>query len=364
MKGYKKILAGVLATSMVMGSSVVVLADEGRTKGTGEMEGSVVQEFFSVVLPTVADNDDTFNYVMDPLQLIQETTNKKYDGYEFTTGQRVYFYNGVNAASKKMQYSNTSKKLKVENKSSSSVDLTVTLKVSNVDGITLTGDDTFGGSTPTTEPEMYFALEDGATPANTYAIDSNGIATHTETLTALTATDGTNSPIDAHIIQWNPIRNSYEFVINPDPDAQFTAPSYEFGITADCNLGGDDKWLKILEAGESPELEIIWGIQNPFEATITLSRNLTDNDKTDLTISNLTDEKNYKTITIDNGAGAYEVKGNSVSWEETNWNATNGGTLVAVLDKSSWTDWMSGKLVTITLTLTDGSVKTVTMQAP
>ena len=29
MKGYKKILAGVLATSMVMGSSVVVLADEG-----------------------------------------------------------------------------------------------------------------------------------------------------------------------------------------------------------------------------------------------------------------------------------------------------------------------------------------------
>ena len=121
---------------------------------------------------------------------------------------------------------------------------------------------------------------------------------------------------------------------------------------------------EILEAGESPELEIIWGIQNPFEATITLSRNLTDNDKTDLTISNLTDEKNYKTITIDNGAGAYEVKGNSVSWEETNWNATNGGTLVAVLDKSSWTDWMSGKLVTITLTLTDGSVKTVTMQAP
>ncbi len=39
MNNYKKILAGVLATSMVLSSSMVALADEGRTTGSGKVEG-------------------------------------------------------------------------------------------------------------------------------------------------------------------------------------------------------------------------------------------------------------------------------------------------------------------------------------
>lgn len=42
MKNYKKILAGVLATSMVLGNSAVVFADEGgQAKGSGKVEGQV-----------------------------------------------------------------------------------------------------------------------------------------------------------------------------------------------------------------------------------------------------------------------------------------------------------------------------------
>lgn len=53
MKNYKKILAGVLATSMVLGNSAVVFADEGgQAKGSGKVEGQVKNEVFSVVLPT------------------------------------------------------------------------------------------------------------------------------------------------------------------------------------------------------------------------------------------------------------------------------------------------------------------------
>ncbi len=362
MNNYKKILAGVLATSMVVGNSVVAFADEGRIKGSGEMEGSVVQEVFSVVLPTVADNDDRFNYVMDPLELIQEATNKKYAGYDFETGKRVYFYTGVDNASGALQYDDVSQTLKVENRSSDSVDLTVTLKVTGVDGIALTGDSAFTGAT---DPSMYFALIDTAGTPNKYAIDANGIATHTETLTKLTAEDSSSNPVDAHIIQWNPIRNAYEYVENTTPGTTFTAQSYEFGITADCNLGGDDKWLKILEAGESPELEVVWGIQNPFEATIALAQNATDNTKTDLTISNLTSQKNYQSISIYNGTDTLDVPVSdaSVAWNVDNWDATTGGELVVTLN-NDWTDWMTGKLVTITLTLTDSSVKTVTVQAP
>lgn len=68
MKGYKKILAGVLATSMVMGSSVVVLADEGRTTGSGKVEGSTSDKVFRVELPTIAENDDTFDYIIIAVQ--------------------------------------------------------------------------------------------------------------------------------------------------------------------------------------------------------------------------------------------------------------------------------------------------------
>jgi hypothetical protein len=363
MNNYKKVLAGILATSMIVGNSVVAFADEGRIKGSGEMEGSVLQEVFSVVLPTVADNDDRFNYVMDPLELIQEATNNKYAGYDFEAGKRVYFYKGVDSTTGDLQYDDVSQTLKVENRSSDSVDLTVTLKVSGVDGIALTGDNTFAGAT---DPSMYFGLIDTATTPNKYAIDSNGIATHTETLTKLTATESDGTTVtDAHIIQWNPIRNAYEFVENTAPGTIFTAPSYEFGITADCNLGGDDKWLKILEAGVSPELEVIWGIQNPFEATIALAQNGTDNTKTDLTISNLTSLKNFQSISINNGTETLAVPNSdaSVEWKLDNWDATSGGEAVVTLNKD-WTDWMTGKLVTITLTLTDSSVKTVTIQAP
>ena len=367
MNNYKKILAGVLATSMVVGNSVVAFADEGRIKGSGEMEGSVVQEVFSVVLPTVADNDDRFNYVMDPLELIQEATNKKYAGYDFEAGKRVYFYTGVDSTNGNLQYDDVSQTLKVENRSSDSVDLTVTLKVTGVDGIALTGDPAFQvGGAAATDPSMYFALIDTAATPNKYAIDANGIATHTETLTKLTATesDGTTAT-DAHIIQWNPIRNAYEFVENTAPGTLFTAPSYEFGITADCNLGGDDKWLKILEAGASPELEVIWGIQNPFEATIALAQNATDNTKTDLTISNLTGQRNCQSISIINGADTSAVTPDDTSteWKLDDWDTTTGGEMVITLN-NAWTEWISGKLITISLTLTDGSVKTVTMQAP
>lgn len=71
MKNYKKILAGVLATSMVLGNSAVVFADEGgQAKGSGKVEGQVKNEVFSVVLPTESDYAGAFDYIIDPLQLI------------------------------------------------------------------------------------------------------------------------------------------------------------------------------------------------------------------------------------------------------------------------------------------------------
>ena len=112
-------------------------------------------------------------------------------------------------------------------------------------------------------------------------------------------------------------------------------------------------------------MELIWTVQNPFEATIKLEQDGSDITKRILTLDNLTKEKNYTSVTISDGneelAVAKEVGG--VNWVTDNWNETDGGTLVGELE-SNWTNWMDGKLLTITLNLTDGSAKTVTVKAP
>ena len=123
MKGYKKILAGVLATSMVMGSSVVVLADEGRTTGSGKVEGSTSDKVFRVELPTIAENDDTFNYIIDPLGLIEEAGADRYGALTFEAGATVFFHNDNKNTTIAKDYASESAPLTVKNYSTDPVDL-------------------------------------------------------------------------------------------------------------------------------------------------------------------------------------------------------------------------------------------------
>lgn len=111
MKNYKKILAGVLATSMVLGNSAVVFADEGgQAKGSGKVEGQVKNEVFSVVLPTESDYAGAFDYIIDPLQLIANdagNNGNKYDKtkFDFDQNATVFFYNGYDTSTPaKMKY--------------------------------------------------------------------------------------------------------------------------------------------------------------------------------------------------------------------------------------------------------------------
>ena len=371
MKGYKKILAGVLATSMVMGSSVVVLADEGRTTGSGKVEGSTSDKVFRVELPTIAENDDTFNYIIDPLGLIEEAGADRYGALTFESGASVFFHNDNKNTTIAKDYASESAPLTVKNYSTDPVDLTVTVKATEVEGIKLTNDATFAGDKDTS---LYLALQGvdstGADDStNIGKVGSTGVAQITKQLAKIGA--GSAAGKEPYVIKWNPIRDQYEYIWNASTDA--TVDQYSFKLTGKCNpvdatgtaTTGSlrDDWLKVLESGETPELELIWTVQNPFDVTIKLEKDVADTTKTKVTISNLTAEKNYSAMTIDNGTGASAIKGDSITWDGTNWDETNGGTAVIVLNKG-WTDWMSGKLVTVELTLTDGSVKTVSLQAP
>ena len=370
MKGYKKILAGVLATSMVMGSSVVVLADEGRTTGSGKVEGSTSDKVFRVELPTIAENDDTFNYIIDPLELIKEAGADRYGALTFESGASVFFHNDNKNTTIAKDYASESAPLTVRNFSTDPVDLTVTVKATEVEGITLTDDAAFTNDKSTS---LYLALQGAKADDTDDSTNVDGIgSTGTAQITKQLAKIGVGaSGKDPYVIKWNPIRDQYEYVEDTTvTDA--VVDKYSFKLVGKCNpidatgsaATGSSRanWLEVLESGKTPELELIWTVQNPFEVTIKLEKDLTDATKTNLTMSNFTGEKNFESVSIDDGTDVIEVA-SDVTWNTGNWDDENGGEVVAVLN-NVWTDWMSGKLVTVKVSLTDGSVKTVSVQAP
>ena len=363
MKNYRKILAGVLATSMVLGSSTVALAagESGQTTGSGKVEGQAKQEVFSVVLPTESDYTGAFDYVLDPMQLIETAAGDKFDTtkYDFNAGDTVYFFNGEDSASNKLKYSATSNGLNVVNKSNKDVELTVTLQASAVDGITFTDDNTFGGG-GSADTSLYLAIEGqkSADTAGTSApvgsadlakINSNGVAALSATLEALT---GATASDKAFIIQWNPIRNGYEFV--EDANASKKTTSYEFKVKGACNIDPAADWLEVLQAGDTPELEIVWSIENPLGAKIALNQTTKK-----VTMTNLTADQTYKSLTITDETGTYELKGTIEGGSD--WDATTKSGSLIFTYEDAWATWMEDKLVTITMNLSDGSSRSVTV---
>ena len=374
MKNYRKILAGVLATSMVLGNSAVVFADEGGSaKGSGKVEGQVKQEVFSVVLPTESDYAGVFDYTIDPMQLITSADSSKYDTnkYKFDANKTVFFYNGIQedvADNKdKLTYTSESNKLEVENKSSLPVKLTVSLSASGAEGIMLSTKSDFtesDGTTPNEDPSLYLEIAGkdytvdstdatgahtaGAT-TKTASINSNGVASFDVNLAALVKKGTTDL---AFMTQWNPIRNTYEYV--EDVAADRITTGFEFSVKGACNPNTDSAdWMDALENCVTPELGIVWSISDPTGAQITL-----DQANKKVKMAGLTAEQNYKSLTISDDTGTYEMQG---SFEQDPvWDSENGGDLSFIYE-DNWKDWMQDKLVTITVNLTDGSSKSVTV---
>lgn len=155
-KTFKKALAGMLATTMVLGMSMSAFAQTGTATGSGggtgsgSFEGHVDKDVVAVTLPT--DNDTTtFAYKMDPEGLIAATNNAKYSDATFEEGANVYFQSAPNTWTK------DSKKLKVTNKGTVDVDVTVTAKTDANSNVAMSTTKTFGESD--TDAKLYLGLQ-------------------------------------------------------------------------------------------------------------------------------------------------------------------------------------------------------------
>ena len=264
----KRLLALTLAATMVMGSSVTAFADEGSQTGTGDIEGIVNTDVFSVVLPTATDA--TYKFILDPQGLIKATNSAAYSGATFT-GNNLYFNSAADT------YGDTSAVLTAVNKSSFGVDINLKATLTGYDGLTVASSAS-DATSETDDPAIYLAIKkeagtvahDAATPsialtnsATSEAIAvSEGVAAANVTMTlAAPAADENSKP--AYVYSYADDEYSYE--LNSAWEGNFNGVA--FALTGAINTYDPtsastvDGWADL--ANITPSVNVVWSIENP-----------------------------------------------------------------------------------------------------
>lgn len=345
MKKTKKRVALALVASMVLGSSAVAFAagETGSVSGSGTLEGHVDKEVLNFVLPTVATGSSAFSYTMDPERLIQGTDAAKYaEGTVFpdkATDTGVYFLTDTNT------YANTSNVYQAINKSSCNVTLTVKVKATASAGgkdIELASSESLSA----TDPELYLALKVGDTPQ----VISSTEATVTKTIA------GSEGNFNIAVKDDN---GTKKYVYQEKADAS-TWKAMNISMTGKVNtigVTGSDvtaptvdvtwSWAKAAD-GTTADTDVVDYVAGP-QISVTSSGLIT--------LSNLTAERNFSSVTITVNGGTHDINVNPVEWDTSNWSQENGGVSVGQLGEA-WMRWLIDETdgnITLTLNLTDGT---------
>ena len=348
---FRKVLAAVLAGTMVLGSGVVANAAEGSGEGSGSLDVVEATDVFNVVLPT--DAGDQFNYILDPTGIIAETDAAKYGSAFFEPGKTMYFRQEPASGSDVATYSDVSDPIKAYNKSTMDVEIKVQAKLATPSGIDIaSAKHTAGGNANTATPSIYLALNDATGET---AITSAGIVATSSITDAAShyevvyATDS-----KTYKKQLNATASNAKLEDNFDGLFQ----SYEFNLTGSCN--DDGKWVGLTE--EPPKVSLVWTIEKPENAVA--GGPITFTNAGDITLTGLTGAKNFAHKMTLSWAGTTSDNLDSdpnMAWDISEWTEENGGTLKFKLS-SGWISGLSGELVTVTVYLTDGSTLTATTQ--
>lgn len=260
---------------MVMGSSVTAFADEGSQTGTGDIEGIVNTDVFSVVLPTATE--ETYKFILDPQGLIAATDSAAYSGATFT-GSNLYFNSAENV------YGDTSAVLTAINKSSFDVDIDLKATLTDYDGLAVksSADDATG---ETTDPAIYLAIKkEAGTVAYNYEGTPSIEMTNAAAASAITEEDGVASVSATQELAapatddnnkaayvYNYADGEYSYVLNNAWEGNFNGVA--FALTGAINTYDPtsastvDGWADL--ANITPSVNVVWSIENPNEEEVT-----------------------------------------------------------------------------------------------
>lgn len=348
----KKALAIVLAATMTMGSSMAAFAADtgsGTTTGTGTNEGHVDKEVINVVLPTVDAGSSPFSYITDPERLIQATAGARYEDFTFPEAESdtgVYFQVGDK------EYANTSQTLKVINKSSANVKVTVDVTAKTPDSGTALALATDGESGLKDDTPLFLNLKVGQENKAVTAIDTK--------VTVEKVIGGTEDNFEVTY----DADGGYKYVPKADANKwnalEISMNGKVFKKTVDANAA-------------APKLEVTWAYEKDTTTAVDTSDQVEYVDGPSISIN-----KNDGTITISNYDGT-KWKSMTLNDGEKDWPITSGkdGSWVggwqddASVDKvfqlgSNWyPEYLKGRTVYVTLTSTEGDpIKSASVTFP
>jgi hypothetical protein len=217
----------------------------GSTTASGELEGWVNKSVFCVELPTVNENDTTFQFRLDPQDLIGETKTDdgKYgvDGLELAdsdTSAGLYFIDSDG------KFSSTSAALTATNKSSVDVSVSVSATLANATGLTLASSDAFAGVENKNSIYLELAAKnsDGDVSANALA---DGTAKYEGTLASADADYSVVVSGDGYDYQLDPSATGFD--------------SVDFYLTGACNQAADVDWSKLTNI--APTVTVKWTLK-------------------------------------------------------------------------------------------------------
>lgn len=349
MKG-KKILAVLTAATMLMGSSMMAFAEEqkgdqsGSLGGTGEVQYVATDDVFSVDLPVVS-SATTFNYILDPSGLIAKTSaSPRYTG-SFESNKTLYFHNATQVGGN--DYTGTSDALKIVNKSTQAVDVTITAKIAATPGVVMATTSAMSGD----GENLYLAIEGGA-DLSSATDDTQALTTTGVEITTTIAADA-----DAYEITWNSGSSQYERTLTSTAQGEgYTGfKSYSFRLTGTCKAN-DEALLALGDNG--PAIDVTWTVKDFRGPSVSMTSAGV------ITISDMTSAKNFKAIEItgNNASGqsaTVTAADKGLVWDNSSWSSTDGGTSIVKLS-AGMIDYWNGQLVTVKVTLTDDTTITTT----
>ena len=244
-KGFKRSMAAILTLVMTIGMSHSAFAqglgDEDKT-GVGGVEGTVKQDIYQVILPTVTD--DVFDFIIDPQGLINKTDGAAYDGKKFEENSTLFFKRSDGKV--KEDYSSSSDEITITNMGSVAVKVSLNISIApdSLGEIVLTNDKEFKDDK---NASLYIALKDGEkeTP-----IGAEGISMEVTVNAA---------PEDAYEYRYDSEKELYTYQMKEDVSG-VKFPSYSFQLTGAANGKGD--WSKLTK--EVPKINVSWSI-TPIE---------------------------------------------------------------------------------------------------
>lgn len=193
-------------------------------------------EIVSVVLPVIEERDP-FSFFIDPLHIFYNTFGNS--GGDITVEEDTYllFYNRDES---EYTLSSRSDSLEIINKSTVPVEVTITARLEEVDGISVMQEAVFEDRSSC---DLYLALVDNE--GNEQPLSKDGEVSVTVNLD--------RAPLDAYAYVFNEDTEEYEYVCQAG-DVAFD--TYSFGLTGACNEKSD--WTGI---SGTPHVTISWNVE-------------------------------------------------------------------------------------------------------